>query len=77
MNTNAEGAVMLNETEKETVLQGLRLMSVYCETRLGCAGCPFYLGYEIQKDGGTACELKNYLPCGWTLPDKWTKEGDK
>ena len=71
-----EGTAVLTEDEKRTALEGARIIAEFCETNTGCAGCPFYLGYEIQKDGGTACELKNFLPCGWTIPETWQEGGD-
>lgn len=77
MDFNINGEVELDKTEKEIVLKGLKLVTTYCDTRLGCAGCPFYLGYENCKQGATYCELKSSLPCAWVIPDKWTEEGTK
>ena len=76
MKTNPEGEIVLSDTEKETILQGMRLLSIYCENLTGCAKCPFNKTVEYT-DAATHCELRNYLPCCWTIPEKWQKEGDK
>ena len=67
MRTSADGEVILSETEQQTILEGMRLLSIYCENLTGCAACPF------KADDG--CDLKNWLPCAWDIPDKWQKEG--
>lgn len=68
MKTDAEGAILLNDTEKEIVIKGLKLMSLFCDSRLGCKDCPFFTGKS-----GEACELKSYLPCAWTIPDEFKR----
>ena len=77
MKTDPEGAVVLNDTEKDIVIQGLRLMSLYCDSRLGCNSCPFFTSIHEQYGVTLTCEFKNYLPCAWTIPEKWQEEGDK
>ncbi len=32
MQTNAEGEIILTETEKQIILEGVRLLSLYCES---------------------------------------------
>lgn len=75
MDFNINGECELNQTEQEVVKKGLKLLSLYCSSKLGCAGCPFYLGYEIYKEGGDYCEFKRGLPCLWDIPD--TMQGGK
>ena len=74
MKTDPEGAVVLNDTEKDIVIQGLRLMSLYCDSRLGCRGCPFFL--PDAEPNAAHCEFKNFLPCAWTIPEEF-EEGQK
>lgn len=70
MRTDAEGQLELNETEKTEILEGLSLLSLYCESKLGCRGCPF-----VNDPFG--CGLKNFMPCCWTIPTTWQGEEDK
>ena len=78
MRNNAEGDVILTDTEKQTILEGMRLLSVYCENLAGCLKCPFMKVNFIDDNGNVtrACECRNYLPCCWDVPEKWeTDEG--
>lgn len=77
MLTNPEGEIVLTETEKQIILEGMRLLSVYCETLTGCASCPFMCERFVDDNGNVArsCECKESLPCCWTIPETWSKEG--
>ena len=77
MRTNADGEVILSETEQQTILEGMRLLSIYCENLTGCRECPFMRVKAIDDEGNKtrACECKSFMPCCWTIPDKWEKEG--
>lgn len=73
MNFDAEQNVILNETEKQTILEGLKLISLFCNNLTGCRECPFFDPDETPR----GCELKSWMPCAWTIPDEWkTKGGD-
>ena len=76
MRNNAEGDVILTDTEKQTILEGMRLLSVYCENLAGCLKCPFMKVNFIDDNGNVtrACECRNYLPCVWDVPEKWESE---
>lgn len=76
MRTNADGEVILSETEQQTILEGMRLLSVYCENLTGCRECPFMRVKFIDDAGNKtrACECKSFMPCCWTIPDNWQKE---
>lgn len=65
------GRTELTENEKATVLEGLRLMSVFCECNLGCGGCPFEV--DPENKSAVRCYLKNSLPCCWDIPESWTR----
>lgn len=69
MRTNPEGDVILTETEQQTILEGMRLLSLYCENLTGCQECPFCV------DNG--CDLKSWLPCAWTIPERWDKSNER
>lgn len=72
MKFDAEGKVVFNETEKETVIEGLKLMAFYCDSGLGCGECPFFNPMLKARQ----CELNHFLPCAWTIPDTF-EEGKK
>lgn len=77
MQTNPEGEIVLTETEKQIILEGARLLSLYCESLDGCAKCPFMSVSFIDYNGNEArsCECKKFLPCCWEIPETWSKEG--
>lgn len=77
MQTNPEGEIVLTETEKQIILEGARLLSVYCENLAGCLKCPFMKVNFIDDNGNVirSCECRNYLPCCWTIPETWSTEG--
>lgn len=77
MTINPEGDVVLSENEKQTILEGMRLLSIYCENLTGCNACPFMCEKFIDTEGNKirACECREYLPACWSIPDTWTKEG--
>ena len=77
MKINPEGDVVLTDTEKDIILQGARLLSMYCENLTGCKSCPFNKVKYTDNEGNTAkyCECREYLPCCWTIPEKWQEEG--
>lgn len=71
MTFDAEKNVILNDTEKQTILDGLKLLSLFCDNLTGCRHCPFFNSDDLTH----ACELKSWMPCAWTIPDEWkTKE---
>ena len=75
MKINPEGDVVLTDTEKETILEGARLLSLYCENLTGCKACPFNKVKFTDDDIKIrACECREYLPCCWTIPEKWQEE---
>lgn len=74
MDFNINGECELNQTEQETVINGLKLLVLYCDSKIGCAGCPFFLGFKARNEGGDYCELKR-MPCLWDIPD--TMQGGK
>lgn len=77
MQTNPEGEIVLTETEKQIILEGARLLSLYCESLDGCAACPFMSERFIDDNCAVrSCEFsKGYLPCCWTIPETWSEEG--
>ena len=77
MQTNPEGEIVLTETEKQIILEGARLLSLYCESLDGCAACPFMRERLIDDAHNPVrtCECKEYLPCCWTIPETWSTEG--
>ena len=78
MQTNPEGEIVLTETEKRIILEGARLLSVYCESLTGCASCPFMSASFIDGNGNEvrSCECRRFLPCCWTIPETWSKEDE-
>lgn len=74
MIVDCEGNVELDKNEQATVLEGLRMLSLFCESNLGCNGCPFDRGELLARSGVVRCELRSH-PCAWDIPDKWEKRG--
>lgn len=77
MQINPENDVILTEAEKQTILEGARLLSVYCENLTGCLKCPFRTPRTIDENDNViyGCECRSFLPCCWSVPEKWQKEG--
>lgn len=71
------GYAVLTEDEKRKALEGARIIAEFCETNLGCRGCPF-LTETPTPDPTTHALTCGMLtrPCCWTIPEKWQAEGD-
>lgn len=76
MRTTPDGKVIIAEIEKQTILEGLRLFSAYCECELECIECPFFKTSWTTDESMEihTCDIKDSLPCFWTIPTEWKKE---